>query len=295
MSAILIDGKKVAEEIRAELRLRIERLKKKSITPNLTVILVGDDPASQVYVSMKKKACEELGLLSETIRMPIQTTQEELVERIERLNQDPSVHGILVQMPLPPHMDSNQIIEVIHPQKDVDGFHPINVGRLVAGTPSFIPCTPAGVVELLTRYGYKPDGKHVVIVGRSNIVGKPLANLLIQKTPAGNATVTVCHTHTRNLADFTRQADILIAAAGRPQTIKGEMVKEGVVVIDVGVNRVDDSTKKRGYRLEGDVDFASVSEKAAAITPVPGGVGPMTIVMLMKNTVQAAEEQSGLV
>ncbi|NOY77737.1 MAG: bifunctional methylenetetrahydrofolate dehydrogenase/methenyltetrahydrofolate cyclohydrolase FolD [Calditrichaeota bacterium] len=295
MSAILIDGKKVAEDIRAELRLRIERLKNKGITPNLTVILVGEDPASQVYVSMKKKACEALELFSETIRLPAQTTQEELVEHIERLNQDPSVHGILVQMPLPSHINSNQIIEVIHPRKDVDGFHPINVGRLVAGTPSFLPCTPAGVIELLTRYGYTPDGKHVVIVGRSNIVGKPLANLLIQKTPAGNATVTVCHTHTKNLSDLTRQADILIAAAGRPRTITGDMVKKGVVVIDVGVNRVDDPTQKRGYHLEGDVDFASVSEKAAAITPVPGGVGPMTIVMLMKNTVQAAEEQSGLI
>lgn len=294
MSAIIIDGKKVAEDIRAELRERIEQIKKRDITPNLTVILVGDDPASQVYVSMKKKACEELGLSSETIRLPVQTTQNELIEQIERLNRDESVHGILVQMPLPPHINSNQIIDVIHPEKDVDGFHPINIGKLVAGTPSFIPCTPAGVIELLTRYGNNPDGKHVVIVGRSNIVGKPLANLLIQKSPSGNATVTVCHTHTRNLADFTRQADILIAAAGRPQTITGEMVKEGVVVIDVGVNRVDDATKKRGYHLEGDVDFASVSERAAAITPVPGGVGPMTIVMLMKNTVQAAEKQSGL-
>ncbi len=294
MSAILIDGKKVAEDIRAELRGRIERLKKKAVTPNLTVILVGDDPASRVYVSMKKKACEDLGLFSETIRLPVQTDQDELIARIEQLNRDAAVHGILVQMPLPPQIDANRIIEIIHPQKDVDGFHPINVGKLVAGRPTFVPCTPAGVIELLRRYAYQPDGKHVVIVGRSNIVGKPLANLLLQKSPAGNATVTVCHTRTKNLADFTRQADIVIAAAGRPGTITGEMVKAGVVVIDVGVNRVDDATKKRGYRLEGDVDFASVSPKAAAITPVPGGVGPMTIVMLMKNTIQAAEEQSGL-
>lgn len=294
MSAILIDGKKVAEEIKAELRGRIEWLQRRSVTPNLTVILVGDDPASQVYVSMKKKACEDLGLFSETIRLPVQTSQDELIARIEQLNQDAAVHGILVQMPLPPHMDANRIIETIHPQKDVDGFHPINVGRLVAGRPSFIPCTPAGIIELLRRYGYQTDGKHVVIVGRSNIVGKPLANLLIQKSATGNATVTVCHTRTRSLVDFTRQADILIAAAGRARIITGEMVKEGAVVIDVGVNRVADSTKKRGYRLEGDVDFASVSEKAAAITPVPGGVGPMTIVMLMKNTIQAAEKQGAL-
>jgi len=294
MSAILIDGKKVAEEIKAELRGRIEWLQRRSVTPNLTVILVGDDPASQVYVSMKKKACEDLGLFSETIRLPVQTSQDELIARIEQLNQDAAVHGILVQMPLPPHMDANRIIETIHPQKDVDGFHPINVGRLVAGRPSFIPCTPAGIIELLRRYGYQTDGKHVVIVGRSNIVGKPLANLLIQKSATGNATVTICHTHTRSLVDFTRQADILIAAAGRARIITGEMVKEGAVVIDVGVNRVADSTKKRGYRLEGDVDFASVSEKAAAITPVPGGVGPMTIVMLMKNTIQAAEKQGAL-
>ncbi len=294
MSAILIDGKKVAEEIKADLRDRVRKLQEKNVKPNLSVILVGDDPASQVYVSMKKKACEDLGIVSETILLPVQTSQKELLDQIEKLNQDNLVNGILVQMPLPKQIDSNLIIEAIDPQKDVDGFHPINVGKLVSGTPNFVPCTPAGVVELLMRYGYKPDGKHVVIVGRSSIVGKPLANLLIQKSPTGNATVTVCHTHTKNLAEFTRQADILIAAAGRPQTITADMVTEGVVIIDVGVNRVEDSSKKRGYRLEGDVDFASVSEKAAAITPVPGGVGPMTIIMLMKNTVQAAEKQNGL-
>ena len=294
MSAILIDGKKVAEKIKADLRDRVRKLQEKNVKPNLSVILVGDDPASQVYVSMKKKACEDLGIVSETILLPVQTSQKELLDQIEKLNQDNLVNGILVQMPLPKQIDSNLIIEAIDPQKDVDGFHPINVGKLVSGTPNFVPCTPAGVVELLMRYGYKPDGKHVVIVGRSSIVGKPLANLLIQKSPTGNATVTVCHTHTKNLAEFTRQADILIAAAGRPQTITADMVTEGVVIIDVGVNRVEDSSKKRGYRLEGDVDFASVSEKAAAITPVPGGVGPMTIIMLMKNTVQAAEKQNGL-
>lgn len=292
MSAIIIDGKKVAEAVKSGLRERIRLLAEKKIIPNLTVILVGEDPASRVYVSMKEKACDQLGLLSETIRLPDSVTQEALLNAIQELNRDASVHGILVQMPLPGHIDSRRVIETIDPKKDVDGFHPVNVGKLVAGTPSFVPCTPAGILELLTHYGYVPDGKHVVIVGRSNIVGKPLANLLIQKSATGNATVTVCHTHTKDLAVYTRQADILVAAAGRPKTITGEMVREGVVVIDVGMNRVDDPSAKRGYRLAGDVDFEPVSRKAAAITPVPGGVGPMTIVMLMKNTVQAAENLS---
>ena len=292
MSAIIIDGKKVAEAVKSDLRERIRLLAEKKIIPNLTVILVGEDPASRVYVSMKEKACDQLGLLSETIRLPDSVTQEALLNAIQELNRDASVHGILVQMPLPGHIDSRRVIETIDPKKDVDGFHPVNVGKLVAGTPSFVPCTPAGILELLTHYGYVPDGKHVVIVGRSNIVGKPLANLLIQKSATGNATVTVCHTHTKDLAVYTRQADILVAAAGRPKTITGEMVREGVVVIDVGMNRVDDPSAKRGYRLAGDVDFEPVSRKAAAITPVPGGVGPMTIVMLMKNTVQAAENLS---
>ncbi len=292
MSAIIIDGKKVAEAVKSGLRERIRLLAEKKIIPNLTVILVGEDPASRVYVSMKEKACDQLGLLSETVQLPDSVTQEALLNAIQELNRDASVHGILVQMPLPGHIDSRRVIETIDPKKDVDGFHPVNVGKLVAGTPSFVPCTPAGILELLTHYGYVPDGKHVVIVGRSNIVGKPLANLLIQKSATGNATVTVCHTHTKDLAVYTRQADILVAAAGRPKTITGEMVREGVVVIDVGMNRVDDPSAKRGYRLAGDVDFEPVSRKAAAITPVPGGVGPMTIVMLMKNTVQAAENLS---
>ena len=292
MSAIIIDGKKVAEAVKSGLRERIRLLAEKKIIPNLTVILVGEDPASRVYVSMKEKACDQLGLLSETIRLPDSVTQEALLNAIQELNRDASVHGILVQMPLPGHIDSRRVIETIDPKKDVDGFHPVNVGKLVAGTPSFVPCTPAGILELLTHYGYVPDGKHVVIVGRSNIVGKPLANLLIQKSATGNATVTVCHTHTKDLAVYTRQADILVAAAGRPKTITGEMVREGVVVIDVGMNRVDDPSAKRGYRLAGDVAFEPVLRKAAAITPVPGGVGPMTIVMLMKNTVQAAENLS---
>ena len=288
MSAIVIDGKKVAAEVKAELRPRIEQLKNKGIEPNLTVILVGEDPASRVYVSMKKKACEELGIQSDTLNLPGETSESELLTLVEKLNRDSGVHGILVQLPLPSQIREAKVIETISPEKDVDGFHPVNVGKLVAGTPAFVPCTPAGVLELLLRYDVKPEGKHVVIVGRSNIVGKPLANLLVQKSPTGNATVTVCHTRTRDLPEYTRQADILIAAAGRPQMITGDMVREGVVVIDVGVNRVDDPTAKRGYRLVGDVDFDSVSEKAAAITPVPGGVGPMTIAMLMKNTVQAA-------
>ncbi len=288
MSAIVIDGKKVAAEVKAELRPRIEQLKNNGIEPNLTVILVGEDPASRVYVSMKKKACEELGIQSDTLNLPGETSESELLTLVEKLNRDSGVHGILVQLPLPSQIREAKVIETISPEKDVDGFHPVNVGKLVAGTPAFVPCTPAGVLELLLRYDVKPEGKHVVIVGRSNIVGKPLANLLVQKSPTGNATVTVCHTRTRDLPEYTRQADILIAAAGRPQMITGDMVREGVVVIDVGVNRVDDPTAKRGYRLVGDVDFDSVSEKAAAITPVPGGVGPMTIAMLMKNTVQAA-------
>lgn len=292
MSAIIIDGKKVAEAVKSGLRERIRILTEKKIIPNLTVVLVGEDPASRVYVSMKEKACAQLGLLSETIRLPDSVTQEALLNSIQELNRDTSVHGILVQMPLPGHIDSRRVIEAIDPKKDVDGFHPVNVGKLVAGAPSFVPCTPAGILELLTHYGYTPDGRHAVIVGRSNIVGKPLANLLIQKSATGNATVTVCHTHTKDLAVYTRQADILVAAAGRPETITGEMVREGVVVIDVGMNRVDDPSAKRGYRLAGDVDFEPVSQKAAAITPVPGGVGPMTIVMLMKNTVQAAENLS---
>ncbi len=292
METILIDGKKIAAEVKSELRSRILALKERGIVPNLTVILVGEDPASKVYVSMKKKACEELELRSETLQLPQATSEEELLATIAKLNRDASVHGILVQMPLPRLINENRIIEAISPEKDVDGFHPINVGRLVAGTPALVPCTPAGILELLLRYGFRPEGKHVVIVGRSNIVGKPLANLLVQKNATGNATVTICHTRTQNLALLTRQADILIAAVGRPKTITADMVREGVVVIDVGVNRVEDPAARRGYSLVGDVDFDGVYTKAAAITPVPGGVGPMTIAMLMKNTVQAAETQT---
>ncbi|RLG71234.1 MAG: bifunctional methylenetetrahydrofolate dehydrogenase/methenyltetrahydrofolate cyclohydrolase FolD [Methanobacteriota archaeon] len=291
MPAQIINGKEIAESIRAELREEIAKLKEQGVVPGLAVILVGEDPASKVYVRNKEKACVEMDIRSKTYRLPEETTEEELLELIDKLNRDSSVHGILVQLPLPKHIDEEKILLAIDPEKDVDGFHPYNVGRLVIGKPKFLPCTPAGIQEMLIRSGNNPEGKHVVVVGRSNIVGKPVANILFQKKPGANATVTVCHTRTRDLASITRQADILIAAMGVPEFIKADMVKEGVVVIDVGVNRVEDPTSKKGYKLVGDVDFEAVKEKAKAISPVPGGVGPMTITMLMKNTVQAAKDQ----
>lgn len=289
MSAIIIDGKQVAADIRAELKSNVARLKKiAGVTPGLAVILVGDDPASTSYVTAKERACAEIGLYSDDNRLPADCSQDKLLKLIERLNNDPRIHGILVQLPLPRHIDEARVIMAIDPAKDVDGFHPINVGRLVIGEKAFLPCTPHGVIQLLMRSGIQIAGAHVVIVGRSNIVGKPLANLLLQKSATGNATVTVCHTGTRDLASFTRQADIVIAAAGRPNTITADMIKEGAAVIDVGVNRVEDATAPRGYRLVGDVDFAGLLNKASHLTPVPGGVGPMTITMLLHNTVQAA-------
>lgn len=289
MSAIIIDGKQVAADIRAELKSNVARLKKiAGVTPGLAVILVGDDPASTSYVTAKERACAEIGLYSDDNRLPADCSQDKLLKLIERLNNDPRIHGILVQLPLPRHIDEARVIMAIDPAKDVDGFHPINVGRLVIGEKAFLPCTPHGVIQLLMRSGIQIAGAHVVIVGRSNIVGKPLANLLLQKSATGNATVTVCHTGTRELASFTRQADIVIAAAGRPNTITADMIKEGAAVIDVGVNRVEDATAPRGYRLVGDVDFAGLLNKASHLTPVPGGVGPMTITMLLHNTVQAA-------
>jgi len=291
LPAQIINGKEIAESIRAELREEIAKLKEQGVVPGLAVILVGEDPASKVYVRNKEKACVEMDIRSKTYRLPEETTEEELLELIDKLNRDSSVHGILVQLPLPKHIDEEKILLAIDPEKDVDGFHPYNVGRLVIGKPKFLPCTPAGIQEMLIRSGNNPEGKHVVVVGRSNIVGKPVANILFQKKPGANATVTVCHTRTRDLASITRQADILIAAMGVPEFIKADMVKEGVVVIDVGVNRVEDPTSKKGYKLVGDVDFEAVKEKAKAISPVPGGVGPMTITMLMKNTVQAAKDQ----
>ncbi|MEM2944341.1 MAG: bifunctional methylenetetrahydrofolate dehydrogenase/methenyltetrahydrofolate cyclohydrolase FolD [Methanomassiliicoccales archaeon] len=289
MVAKLIDGNEIAGQIREELKKKIADLKSKGVTPGLAVILVGDDPASQVYVRMKGKACEELGLYSETIRLPANYPEEALLKMIDDLNVNPKIHGILVQLPLPDHINETKVLNRIDPEKDVDGFHPVNVGRMLIGDPGFLPCTPHGIQELLMRSGNSPEGKHVVVVGRSNIVGKPVAAILMQKKPGANATVTVCHSRTKNLPEVTRMGDILIAAMGVPEFIKADMVKEGAVVIDVGVNRVDDPSSKKGYKLVGDVDFDAVKQKASAITPVPGGVGPMTIVMLMKNTVLSAE------
>ncbi len=293
MTAEIISGTQVAQEIRGELKKQVDELKqKKGITPKLVMIRVGEDPASVSYVSGKSKASEELGIVSDTIVYPEDTKEEVLLSKIEELNKDPLVDGILVQLPLPKHINTDRVLNAINPEKDVDGFHPINVGKLLIGEPYFMPCTPHGAVELMVRSGNSPEGKHVVICGRSNIVGKPLMAILVQKKPRANATVTVCHTGTKNLAEITRQADILVAAMGAPKVITADMVKEGVVVIDVGVNRIPDATKKSGFRLIGDTDFEAIKEKAKAITPVPGGVGPMTVTMLMMNTVRAAERRA---
>lgn len=288
-TADLIKGKDVSSEIYSELSERISCLKSKGVTPGLAVILVGDDPASQVYVRNKGLKCEELGMRSITVRMPETTTEEELLGKIYDLNRDPSVHGFIVQLPLPKHIDEDKVIDAIDPKKDVDGFHPMNVGNMLIGKPGFLPATPAGVQQMLVRSGIETSGKHVVVVGRSNIVGKPMAALMVQKAKGADATVTVVHSRTKDLPDLTRQADILIVAIGKPRFITADMVKEGVVVIDVGTNRVDDPSSPKGSRLVGDVDFQGVSGKASKITPVPGGVGPMTICMLMANTVAAAE------
>ena len=294
MTAQIIDGKQVAAQIRAELKAEVAKLKGQGVVPGLGVILVGDDPASNSYVTAKERTCEELGIYSDDNRLAAETSQDELMQLIAKMNADPKINGILVQLPLPKHMNESEVLFAIDPTKDVDGFHPVSVGKMVVGEKTFLSCTPHGVLHLLLRSGVKLEGAHVVIVGRSNIVGKPLANMLIQKSPTGNATVTVCHTRTKNLAEHTRQADILVAAAGRPNTITADMVKEGATVIDVGVNRVEDATKKQGYRLVGDVDFEAVKEKASLITPVPGGVGPMTITMLMYNTVESAKRAAGI-
>ena len=293
MTARIIDGKQVAADMRAELKAETAKLRQQGIVPGLGVILVGEDPASRSYVTAKERACEEMGIYSDDNRLSADISQEELMQKVKNMNNDPKINGILVQLPLPKHLNEAEVLLSIDPDKDVDGFHPMNVGKMVVGEEGFLPCTPHGIIQLLIRSGVKIEGAKVVIVGRSNIVGKPLANMLIQKNPSGNATVTVCHTRTKELANETRQADILIAAAGRPNTITADMVKEGVVVIDVGVNRVDDATKKRGYRLVGDVDFEGVKEKASLITPVPGGVGPMTITMLLYNTVASAKRAAG--
>ena len=294
MTAKIIDGKQVAAEMRAELKTEVAQLKKKNIVPGLGVVLVGDDPASRSYVTAKERACEEAGIYSDDNRLDANASQDELMTLVEKMNNDPKINGILVQLPLPKHLNEAEVLLAISPDKDVDGFHPMNVGKMVVGEKAFKPCTPNGILHLLIRSGVKIEGSHTVIVGRSNIVGKPIANMLIQKNDTGNATVTVCHTRTKDLAYHTKQADIIIAAAGRPNTITDDMVKEGVVIIDVGVNRVEDATKKSGYRLVGDVDFEALKDKASLITPVPGGVGPMTITMLLYNTVESAKRANGL-
>ena len=290
MSATLIDGKRIAGEIRAEVRQKAEYLREhRGITPGLAFILVGEDPASQVYVRSKGKACEEMGFYSITEELPAEISQTQLLQRIRQFNLDPRIHGILIQLPLPRHINERMIIEAIDYRKDVDGFHPINVGKLVIGQDCLRPCTPAGVQELLLRSGNDPSGKHVVVVGRSNLVGKPVLNILLQKEKGANAVVTIAHTGAGDIGHFTRQADVLIAAMGKPEAVTGSMLKGGCVVIDVGINRIADPSAKSGSRLVGDVHFPSASDIAGAITPVPGGVGPMTIAMLMQNTLRAAE------
>lgn len=290
MSTQIISGRDIADEIRAELKDQVASLKAESgVTPGLATVLVGEDPASQMYVGMKNKAAEAMGIHSRQITLSREAPEAELLGVVEGLNSDPDIHGILVQLPLPDHIDEGRVIEAIDPSKDVDGFHPMSVGRLATDSGDFFaPCTPAGVVEMLLRSGHDPNGKHVVIVGRSNIVGRPLASLLMRKAPGGNATVTVAHSRTPDLGAVTRTADILVVAMGRPEMITADMVSPGTVVIDVGTNRVDDPSVEKGYRVCGDVLFDDVKEVAAAISPVPGGVGPMTITMLLANTVKAA-------
>ena len=290
MSALIIDGKKIAEDIRREAKEGAVQLKaKKGIIPGLAFILIGEDPGSQSYVRSKGKACDELGFYSVTEKVEASISEGKVLSMIDAFNQNSKIHGILVQLPLPKHINEQKIIEAISPEKDVDGFHPINIGRMMIGVETFYPCTPAGIWELLKRSNINPSGKHVVVVGRSNIVGKPIANILMQKKEWCNALVTIAHTAAPDLSYYTRQADILIAAIGKPHAITSSMVRPGVVVIDVGINRVDDRTTKTGYRIVGDVDFDAVKEVAGAITPVPGGVGPMTIAMLMINTLKSAQ------
>jgi methylenetetrahydrofolate dehydrogenase (NADP+)/methenyltetrahydrofolate cyclohydrolase len=289
--ATLIDGVAIAKAVRADVARETAELKAKGITPGLTVVIVGEDPASQSYVKSKEKASIEAGMKGETIKLPATTPQADLEALIDRLNADPTVHGILVQSPLPKHMDANTVVRRIAPHKDVDGFHPVNVGKLLIGEKDgFAPCTPAGVQELLVRYGVETKGKEVVVVGRSNIVGKPMAALLVQSGEGADCTVTICHSRTKDLKFHTQRADIVIAAIGKPEMLTGEMIRPGAVVIDVGINRVTDDSTAKGYRLVGDVHFESARRVASHITPVPGGVGPMTIAMLLKNTVRAARQ-----
>ena len=284
--AKIIDGKTTAASLREELKMQVHRDVSSGMrSPVLAVVLVGNDPASVSYVTGKHKACDEVGIISRDMHLEASTDEAELLRLVDELNRDAGVDGILVQLPLPPHINEDRVVLSIAPEKDVDGFHPVSLGKLMIGMAGFLPCTPNGIVELMVRNSITLEGKHVCIVGRSNIVGKPLANLLLAKSPRGNATVTVCHSRSGDLSRYTREADILIAAVGKPQVITAEMIKPGAVVIDVGVNRVDDSSKKRGYRLVGDVDFEGACAVASMITPVPGGVGPMTIAMLMHNTV----------
>ena len=286
-----IDGRKIAAEIRAEAAAEAAAMKAAGVEPGLAVVLAGENPASVSYVTAKERACAECGIRSFPVRLPAAVPQEALLAEVARLNADPAVDGILVQLPLPKGLDEQAVIRAIAPEKDVDGFHPVSLGRRLLGLDTFVPCTPAGILELLARAGVETAGKRAVVVGRSNIVGKPVAFLLARKGPGGDATVTMCHTATRDLAAHTREADILVVAAGRPGTVTADMVKPGAVVIDVGVNRVPDASRKAGYRLVGDVDYAGVAPRASLITPVPGGVGPMTIAMLMKNTVKAAKRR----
>ena len=288
MSARIIDGVALGKAIRTEVAAEVAKVKARGITPGLAVVLVGENPASQVYVRSKGKACEEAGMHSVTIMLPAETSEADVLSTVDRLNEDAAIHGMLVQLPLPKHVNSDKVIHRISPAKDVDGFHPMNVGKLVLGDPTgFRPATPYGVQQMLLRSGVETKGANVVIVGRSAIVGKPMANLLIQDGPGGNATVTVCHSRSRDLPSITRGADILIVAIGKAEFVTQDMVKPGAVVIDVGINRVDDATVTKGYRLAGDVKYDAVAEVASAITPVPGGVGPMTIAMLLKNTLQS--------
>jgi methylenetetrahydrofolate dehydrogenase (NADP+)/methenyltetrahydrofolate cyclohydrolase len=295
MAAEIIDGNKIAQTIRAELAEEIKKLQEEhNVTPGLAVVLVGDDPASQSYVRSKNKACHKLGIYSEQHTLPAETSEEALLKLVNELNHNEKIHGILVQLPLPDHIDEHKVLNAILPEKDVDGFHPVNIGKLLIGEKGFKPCTPYGVQKMLIYSGVKIEGANVVVVGRSNIVGKPVAAILMQKQKDANATVTVCHSRTKDLAAVTRQADILIAAMGQPEFVTADMVNEHAVVIDVGVNRVDDPSSKTGYKLVGDVKFDEVSQKCKAISPVPGGVGPMTITMLLYNTVQSAKERLGI-
>ncbi|MDH3267797.1 MAG: bifunctional methylenetetrahydrofolate dehydrogenase/methenyltetrahydrofolate cyclohydrolase FolD [Ignavibacteria bacterium] len=284
----ILDGKKIAQDIRNELKADIGKIKSsKGDVPGLVAILVGDNPASESYVKGKAKACEEIGMRAKTERYPADMKEDDLLQLLESYNNNKQFHGILVQLPLPKHIDEDKVIEAISPKKDVDGFHPISVGNLVIGKPAFRSCTPAGIQELLIRYNIETKGKHLVVLGRSNIVGKPIANIMLQKNEFANSIVTVCHSAAPDVSYYTKQADILVAAMGSPKFVKADMVSEGAVVIDVGINRVEDKSATKGYRLVGDVDFEEVSKKASYITPVPGGVGPMTIAMLLKNTYEA--------